>query len=300
MKNNITVFLSLVLILAVLPAGTTYQKKIGNYLFFAEDKDSLIVDFFIQQISHAEMKFQYFFGNNLKRPVYIILPGSDTEYLDLTESNIPEWSGGIAYTALNRIILKPGDYFDPDQYSETLLHEITHIYLAEMVGVNRLPLWINEGLAMYMSKKRMSWQESILVGNSLAAGHIYQLTEIDSLLTFPYIKAKVAYLEAYLAIEYLIKQLGEQKIQRFIMDFKQIESIDQVFLKNAGYDFYDFEIDFYKDIKKQYRWMILLQFENLLWLSLVLIIFIIFIFIKLHNRKVIKSWDDPEPERLHD
>ena len=76
-----------------------------------------------------------------------------------------------------------------------------------------------------------------------------------------------------------------------IHDFKNELSIDQIFLRNLGYDFYDFEIKFYDNLRKEYRWMIFLQFDNLIWLLFIFIIVIAFISIKLRNRRVIRKWD---------
>jgi hypothetical protein len=234
------IYLSIIFLLYLSIGRSDYQKIIGNYYFFANEKDSLLVHFFINEINKTKVLFRTYFGYSLKRPVYIILPASELEYHHLTNTVVPEWSSGVAFNSKGQIILKPGNYFDPEQYREVILHELTHLYLAEYIGINKIPLWMNEGLSMYLSNKSISWQESIYIGNSINSGDILQLSEIDSLLIFGSMKARLAYLEAFLAIRYLIKQHSEQVLIKLIHDFKNGGSIDQLFFKNLGYDYYDF------------------------------------------------------------
>jgi hypothetical protein len=294
MKNKKKVYIAVLFLLYLSFARSNYQRTLGSLVFSANERDSLIINFFIDEVIQAEITFEHFFGGLLKNPVQIILAESETEYKDLTGSKIPAWSAGVAFNLKGKIILKPGNYFNPEQYREALLHELVHLYIAEYIGINKLPLWINEGLAMYLSNKSISWQESIFIGNSITSGNILQLTEIDSILIFGFTKARLAYLEAFLAIKYIIKEHNEQILINLIHDFGNSKSIDQIFFRNLGYDFYEFENEFYKEIKRNYRWMVFLQFENLLWFFLVLIIIVAFFVKKLHNRKIYRDWNNED------
>ena len=289
-----SIYLSIIFLLYLSIGYSNYQRVVRNYSFISDKRDSLLVRFLINEINEAKGLFQYYFGDSLKQQVSIILPSSDIEYDRLLRGIVPEWSGGVAIHKEGRIILKPGEYFDAQQYREVVLHELTHLYLAEFIGEDRLPLWINEGLAMYLSSRSISWQENIFIGNSITSGNVLQLAEIDSLLIFGFIKAKLAYLEALLAIQYIIDSHGKEVLINLIHAFRDNKSTNQIFFEHLGYDYYDFENKFYLHLKNNYRWMVFLQFDRLIWLSFILILIVAFIARKFHNRRIAQNWDQED------
>jgi hypothetical protein len=189
------------------------------------------------------------------------------------------------------IILKPGAYYDPLKYRETLSHEIAHFYIGEIVKDNALPVWLNEGTAMYLSGKSVSWQESINIGNALSVGNLTDLTAIDTVLKFANAQAELAYIESFLAVQFIVGNHGEKAIADIIRDFSYTNNIDQVMHKHLGYDFIDFELDWYDYLKRHYRWMAFLQFENLFWILLVIIVILAFIMKKIRNRRIYREWE---------
>jgi len=55
--------------------------------------------------------------------------------------------------------------------------------------------------------------------------------------------------------------------------------------------FFEFEIEWYDNLKSRYRWVSWLQFENLFWVLLILIIFAAFFLKKIRNRRIFREWE---------
>jgi hypothetical protein len=288
----------IILIISLLICSTDiqaqYQLRFDAYRIYSVEKDSLIAQYLRDVILENQPFLSDFFELKLVDEVNIYLPRSDAHYSELSKRNIPDWSGAVALITARKIILRPGNYFDPQEYRETLLHELVHIYTAEKVGDKVIPLWFNEGLAMNLSGKSISWSESITIANTIASGYFISLNQIDSLLNFGYLKANVAYLEAFLAVQYLIENYGLECLKYILRDINEGESIDNSFKKNTSLDLLDFEFEFYHQVKKKYRWMVLLQFENLMWVGLIVLVFMGFVIIKIRNRRLMKSWQNDE------
>jgi hypothetical protein len=278
-------------------ANAGYKLQVGNISIYSTNEDSLIVKQLGKFVIQCQSKYNHFFDYIYRQDVAIYLASSKEEYEKFNTPNIPEWSSGVAYTKLRKIILKPGSYYDPGRYRETLFHEIAHMYITEISKNGPLPVWMNEGLSMYLSGKKISWRESISVGNALSVGNLVDLAAIDSVLLFFNARAEIAYLQAFLAVQFLIRKVGEDGIAEMAKDFSSSYSVDEVFEKHLGYNHFEFELEWYDDLKKRYRWMSLLQFENLLWFLLILIIFSAFFLIKVRNRRIYKEW---EREDNHD
>jgi len=293
-KLETSKFILLIILLLICSSDirAQYQVRFGIYTIHSVEKDSLIAQYLRDVIIETQQYLSDFFELELAKGVTIYLPRSDEQYSELSEKHVPDWSGAVAMINARKIILRPGNYFNPPEYRETLLHELVHIYTAQKVGAEAIPLWLNEGLAMNLSGKSISWNESITIANTIASGYFISLNQIDSLLNFGYLKANVAYLEAFLAVQYLIDNYGLECLKDILKDLNEGESIDDTFRKNTSLDLLDFEFEFYQMVKKKYQWMVLLQFENLMWVGLIVLVFMGFIIMKIRNRRVMKKWQD--------
>jgi len=272
-------------------ANAGYKQKIENISLYSTDEDSLILNQLAIFVKQCQEKYNYFFDYTYEQDVTIYLASSDQEYEKFNQSNIPEWSSGVAYTRLRKIILKPGSYYDPDRYRETLFHEIAHMYIADVANNNPIPGWLNEGVCMYLSEKKISWQESINVGNALAAGNLIELSAVDSVIIFLNAQAELAYLQSFLAVQYLVSIVGEKTVAAIIKDLSSSSSLDEIFQQRLGYSYFEFEIKWYDDLKTRYRWMALLQFDNLFWFLLIFIIFLAYFLKKMRNRRILRKWE---------
>ena len=289
-KFNVSIFL----ITLACALYADYQESIGIFTIHADQKDSLIVKELAGFFIESQARYTLFFNHVVEKPIRVYLASTDEDYNHYNLTHIPEWSSGVAYTKQRLIVLKPGLYYDPVRYKETVYHELAHIFVAEIVQEKTIPVWFNEGIAMYLSGKSISWGESITIGNALSAGKIIGLRDMDSLFTFSDARAELGYLESFMAVQFLIARYNESIISAILRDMKTGPSFDQVFFKQLGYGLDVFEIDWYDDLKTRYRWVGMLQFENLLWISLVIIFFLVYIRIKLRNRRIYKSWDQDE------
>ena len=83
-------------------------------------------------------------------------------------------------------------------------------------------------------------------------------------------------------------------IQLILEGMKNRLDLDTIFKQTIGQDLENFEFQFYSYLQKRYRWMVLLQFKNLLWISFVVLVVIVFVTIKIRNRKLLKEWDEAE------
>jgi len=149
---------------------------------------------------------------------------------------------------------------------------------------------------MFLSDKTISWDEGIAIGNAIVANHFIDFQDIDSLLSFGETKARLAYLQSFLAVRYLISMYGPEIIHTILRSVAAGDSFHNVFIQTTGRDLIDFEYDVYQEISENYRWMSVLQFSNIFWIIMVLLVLFVFIVIKLRNRKKIKGWDLVEEE----
>jgi hypothetical protein len=267
---------------------SVYEKE--NIKYFFPPKDSS----FIQSLSlkiHPEINnFENIFGHKLKNKIKIFFPDSKEDFEQLTGGRLPEWSGAVAMSENRIIIIKPQQFNDNRKLLITIKHELIHIVIADKYFENNLPLWINEGLATYLSNNYMEENDALIISNAIAAKKILELENINQLMKLNTASANLAYLEAKIAVEYLIKQIGISKLPNFLDELNNTKNSNLIFKKYLGYDLIDFEFYWYNYLNDKYKGMVVLNFDNMIWLVLIIIVVVAFVVVKIRNYKKKKSW----------
>ena len=175
---------------------------------------------------------------------------------------------------------------------QVLLHELVHIYFGIISPQRRIPSWLHEGIAQYLSHESLTMDEQVFIANALFSEKIIPLMELDSLFSFQRNQARLGYALARSAVDFFVQQYGVDKLYDLVSQFTGSRSVNKNFLSVTGRDFIDFEIRWYNYIDKEYSWVLILNSENIIWSALILLFIIAFLRIKLKNRKILSSWKE--------
>jgi len=291
---KISVFAACILLIsqAALLRAEKQTKYYGNYHFIYNKRDSIYVERLVSKIQDPLERIERFFQHRPKSVLTIILTRSQAEYDRYRMNKIPEWSQAVAFTEKKIIVLKIESAENVIRSPEILLHEIVHIFFAETSSPERIPVWMHEGIAQYLSGYELTIDDRIRLANALVSDNIISLTEMDTLFHFNQVKARLAYIESLTAIQFIIKQHGVDALKSLIQNVQMNMTLNQAFLDALGYDFIDFKINWYEELESQNKWLILLNFENILWISIVILFILALFVVKMRNRKFRKSWDE--------
>ena len=283
----------LALILYVsLYAADKHIEKYNNYHFISDRTDSIYVKKLILKIENQLVKIENFFNYKSRSIVTIIITRSDAEYNKYKGGHIPEWSQAVALTKEKIIILKIARAEDIKRSPEILLHEMVHIFFADRSLNQRIPVWLHEGIAQYLSGYELTIDDRVHLANALASNNIISLSAMDTLFQFSQIKARLAYIETLTAIQFIVKKHGVNALKILIQNFNKNITIDEAFKSAIGYDFVDFEIYWFEEIRSHNRWLNILNIENNLWISIVILAIFTIIIIKIRNHNLKKTWED--------
>ncbi len=285
-------------VLNLLNSGFAAESRIlkDNYLFIFNERDSILAAKLYDSVERQLEHIKQFFGREAKSTITIYLTRSAAEYQKYARKKVPEWSQAVAFPSERLIVIKLASPEEINKAPEILLHELVHIFIAGRIPENRMPTWLNEGLAQYLSGKKLTVTEKVGLANALASNKIFELSELDSLLWFNPPEAQLAYSQALTAVEFFIKKHGKRALNRLVNNLAVHRSINDAFLATVGYDFIDFKIFWYEDLNERYRWLILLNLENLIWIIISVLAISAIIAIRLRNRKKLKTWDETESE----
>jgi hypothetical protein len=148
----------------------------------------------------------------------------------------PEWSGGIAFTQFSTIsiIIRPGQLMLD---ISGIPHELTHtvIYQVTVNPYNELPVWLNEGLAMY-AEGVLSPQFTTPLKKAIQGNSLISVRSLSDPFSANGDQANLSYAQSFSLIDYLISQYGSAKMSELLQVFHQGSEYDAAFLETYGFD----------------------------------------------------------------
>ncbi|MEW5767694.1 MAG: peptidase MA family metallohydrolase [bacterium] len=197
------------------------------------------------------------------------------------------WLAGAALVEKNIIVLRPGR----GDIERTIRHEYTHIVLGKAGGKN-LPLFLNEGLAMYEAREWRLWHEFILGQATLTRS----LIPLSALFQYPEDRWKtyLSYAESFSILAYILREFGQVRLQELIRELSRGNSINTAGLKALGRDMASLEEEWKLYLKKRYSWISVITSSLFLWGMLSGFLIITYLRRKQQYRKRTRAWEEEE------
>jgi len=167
----------------------------------------------------------------------------------------PGWSGGLArYNPPRLYIYKDAK----DLIKNTLPHEITHLIFSEFMDRNKIPLWLNEGMAQYEEEKWDKGYAKRYLESHIRKGIYIKLDKLFSMKHYPKNDEKryLFYLQSASVIDYLRKEQIASLFGEFLIRIKQGKSVEDALKQIYQWKFQggipDLEERWIKYIKTRY------------------------------------------------
>lgn len=151
--------------------------------------------------------------------------------------------GGIAKPTEGIIVLKTPELLGSQaEFRFVLRHELVHVLLARNTDVARMPLWLNEGIAMTLSGERR-WHSVVRVAHMYLQGRLISYRDLDWAFEQPGIETEFgdAYAQSLLMTRYLRDRLGDEGLWRLVAALNH-QSFGDALRAHAGWsplEFYD-------------------------------------------------------------
>lgn len=174
-------------------------------------------------------------GTYPERPIKIYIYASTS---DLQGAMIfpQEWSGGVAFTAFSTIAIGISQA-RLDWGKRALVHELTHlvVHQATFSPYGQLPLWLDEGLAMYNEGELDPVLRSYLEG-AILDDELISVRSLCSPFSAYSEKVYLSYAQSYSLVEYLLNNYGQDKMLDLLALLKQGSTYDEALTEVYGFD----------------------------------------------------------------
>ena len=157
---------------------------------------------------------------------------------DLQEAMVfpQEWTGGVAFTEFSIIAIGISDS-NVDWGKEALVHELTHlvVHQATFSPYGDLPVWIDEGLAMYNQGELGSYFQGYL-DKAISKDKLISVRSLCSPFSAETEKACLSYAESYSLVEYLLTNYGQERMLNLLTLFREGSIYDEALMRAYGFD----------------------------------------------------------------
>ena len=183
----------------------------------------------------------------------------------------------------------------------TLKHELCHLLLHRHIQEGRLPKWLDEGVAQWVSdgfgEIIMDRSKSFLTRAALTGNYI---PVSDLAVRFPENKQGLllAYDESKSLIEYIVSEFGKGSILAILENLKDGYEINLAIEKSISISFYELEKQWRARLSKRLTWLIYLSNNLYLILFFLAAVLTIAGFIRLLKKKIDYKDDDDDDDDI--
>ncbi len=265
------------------------------YKIYYQHSDSLLVQNLLNKTENQIQEIEFFFGFRPKSMIHIYLTTSESEFQSYSSDGFPEWAQAIAFVKKKIIIIRVANADEINRLPQVFLHELVHIYLGIQYSNTNVPTWLHEGIAQWLSNENLTVDEQVVIANALYSNKLTNLSSLDSMFVFSSNQARLGYALSRSALDYFTREYDDKALLEILNLLAENRSLDSAFKTATGRDFVDFEIGWFAFIDDQYKWMVLLNVPDLVWIFLVVLFFAAIVRMRFKNKKTIQSWtEDPD------
>jgi hypothetical protein len=170
-----------------------------------------------------------------ERPIKIYVYASSNDLHGAMVSS-EEWSGGVAFTDFGIIAIG----IPPSQLEwgkGAVVHELTHLIVRQVTfsPYGQLPVWLDEGLAMY-NEVGVDPSLASSLKDAIAGGDLISVRTLCSPFSAYADKAYLSYAESYSIVEYLLANYGQAKMLDLLSVLKQGSTYGEALTEVYGFN----------------------------------------------------------------
>lgn len=245
--------MKLLLILSLIFNTGWYTQTSEHFVIHYQSDDRPIVKELLYLLENEHDRLTKIFETELIRPVDVYLHPDRTSLVQSVGiENASQWLMGIAIND-NQIHLisplnPPGNHTEKS-IKEGLIHELVHICVASAT-VDPLPLWLNEGLAVFFARQRLYIREVPgILRTRITPPTFNELNDHD---TF---EQKRGYALSYTILEFITQRYGLEALSAFVQDYPDYEHLGAMSEMQLESQWQEYLRDNYLNLPPLQRWI---------------------------------------------
>lgn len=315
-RGGVMLFILAVLLSIVLPAGpaAAYDRKFvnslegyyarsascGTYIIYYGDGGEKLAVAIEKIVCRSAGDIAAGIGLEEVAPVAFIIAPDTPSFRLLHSGRLPEW--GEAFGDSRRMIIgldASRVLLSNRPLKTVILHELSHVFLAQRTAGARCPTWFVEGIAMRQSREWTlgdQWRLALAV----ARDDMPRLDDLRGRFPKSAGKAAIAYRVSFAAVDELIG--GEERdLVTFTAFLRDTGDFEKAFTLTFGETVGEFSGRFEAVMRSRYRKTVLFLNISPYGLTLSVLFLLAYLIKRNRSRKRVEEWEmeDTEPPTQH-
>lgn len=293
MKRIIGLCLAVWLVAAEVCADGWIAREQDGLTLYVQTPDSVRASGLLSDLLIGRREVLRTLGGFDSVPMAVYVAPSQAVFDSLTRGRLPHWSAAVAFPEARVIVLKrlPGQY---GELMRVARHEFSHVILNAVIG-QRVPVWFDEGVAMWASQEWRLGQAASVLYAALSGG-VIALREIDSVLAFSSVRADLAYTQSQLAVSFLMHLGGPNAVPAMIGEMVAGAPFEVALFRVTGETPEGFERRWADYVRGRFSLTSFLVSPDALWLYMVVLLVMVYAGVRWRNRARLRQWEGEDPD----
>lgn len=274
----------------------SFQQLEGKYAtIYYVDKERAEAEKVQRIVESSWIELTQYFPISNNDPVQIWIVRTPEDFSRMASGRSSFLFGGIARPGSGIIVVKsPRLRKWGEDFIGTIRHELVHVFINRAGLDERIPLWFNEGLAMFLANE-YHWSTGIRMSHIVLTNRLIDYKDLDRelMLTTSPDTTSSAYIQSLSMLQYLYKKLGEEKFWNMVRgcrDKRFVQSLKEI----GGITLDEFWYGYQRSL-----WIVTLMgalATGSIFTPVAILAIFVFLWIWRRNRQKMKAWEEEEEE----
>ena len=197
-------------------------------------------------------------------------------------ARVPSWAAGVAYPALNLVVLNIRGGPRADRPAQILAHEVSHLALGRLAP-GRFPRWFLEGMATYHARELDLSRVAVLAA-AVTSGHVIDLDDLTRGWPEDPADVPTAYAESIAFVDWLFRTQGRPAVHRLVRHVASGEAFDDALATATGTPLWELQRAWLSDMRLRYTWLPALTSTGFVW-GMTSVLFVVIVIRRRRRRR---------------
>jgi hypothetical protein len=258
------------------------EERVAPIVAEAEEFKTLLVERLGQPVlEHVDLRVTPTFG--------------DMARLAPIGSPPPGYASGVAWTRLHLVIISmlPPRGADAVDVAETFKHEMVHIALDDATRGQHVPVWFNEGLAIYLSGENSLARQQTLMSATFS-GRLIPFQDLDRSFPSDTFEVNVAYAESADVMRFLMKRTDQLRFASMIERVRDGERFERAAGDAYGSDLRKLEFEWMREAEHRYSIIPVLTGGGIIWVGVIVALGLAYMRRRRRTKAILARWEKEE------
>lgn len=284
---------------AIPPLPSSYvTKQIGGWLELSYPPSaSERVATMIEEADSVRVQLRSALGQDVLSHVTVrVAPTvADMARLAPPDAPPPDYASGVAYHGLHFVLLSmmAPRGAEAVNLDEVFRHELAHVALEDAVQGKHVPVWFNEGLAIWLSDE-LSMARTKTLWSATLSGTLIPLADLDRSFPRDNFEVSIAYAESADFMRFLLRKSDRIRFASMISRVREGQSFDRAVAEAYGSDLRRLELEWRTDLEHRFSLIPVLTGGGLVWVLVIGLIVAAYVRRRRRTKAILARWEREE------